>query len=136
MARSLSKGLLLFLHPEASSLYQTAPQRPMPHLLMNPNSVDVRDHPQGASALLTVYVASLADIALVKALAYQDLTLDMMGEMFAKYRFTQSEIEVISEVVETKVMLRQKDLMQVARTATYIIALQNQYPCFNYYILA
>ena len=77
------------------------------------------------------YVASLADIALMKALAYQDrekaddledlnFALGMMvrrGETFTRYGFKQSEIEVISEVVETKGDAEAKRLLtQVAGT--------------------
>ncbi|KAF8224540.1 hypothetical protein L208DRAFT_1511132 [Tricholoma matsutake] len=74
----------------------------------------------GMTKFDTVYIALLADIALMKALAYQDW--DMMvrrGETFTRYYFKQSEIEVISEVVETKGDAEAKRLlMQVARTAT------------------
>ena len=69
----------------------------------------------------------------MKALAYQDrekaddnenlnFALSMMvrrGETFTSYRFKQSEIEVISEVVETKGDAEAKRLLtQVAGTAT------------------
>jgi len=69
----------------------------------------------------------------MKALAYQDrekaedlgdlkFALSKMvrrGETFTRYRFKQSEIKVISEVVETKGDAETKILLtQVARTAT------------------
>jgi hypothetical protein len=63
-----------------------------------------------------VYVVSLADIALMKALAYQnreeqtdfedmEFALGLMvrtRQTFQEYKFTKSEIEAIGQVAETK----------------------------------
>lgn len=122
------------MHPDASWTY-TCQGEGIENVVVEIEFLDIGGEfvPKlhGMTKFDAVYVASLADIALMKAHAYQDrekaddledlnFAFSMMvrrGEMFTRYRFKQSEIEVISEVVETKGDAEAKRLlMQVART--------------------